>query len=442
MKTQFRQVALTMSLACLVTGASLWLGGCGGGSSDGLAGMQSAAVSTNTSQAPPPTGGGGTQTMDLSQTLSDRAQLCTMAFGGLAFLTGSLGADSFFPPGKVADWWGFQYLRDNDPTQMGHNTDFLTRAANNMLSVLTAAQKAQLVTLAKSQVSSINQYGYNRFVLMKAFRRLLEGDLPTGTKGLSKLAVGQYSADLYRLDGQISLQRAKVMGGILKALTTDQRAYLDKLKGTGMKTWPDLPDQIDKTGLTNDEFVAVMTYSGDLFAWYLGNLEADVYFCPERQGTYFGGFYMKDAQAMGNPDYTIPSDLTGKMGDSFIAALTTKQAALLTARLTADKPLLAQIVTARTNVATQLRKYIAGQTPSTTYVLNQCSIYGRMDGTLVWGYANVFAQIGKTLTTAQKTKLTALRLEACTVTPQGAFLYSTPIAMPTIPNTDFLFASN
>ncbi|MEI6499496.1 MAG: hypothetical protein WCP21_00555 [Armatimonadota bacterium] len=404
--------------------------------------MPSAAVSTTTAQAPPPTGGGGAQIMDLSQTLSDRAQLCTMAFGGLAFLTGSLGADSFFPPGKVADWWGFQCLRDNDPTQMGHNTDFLTRAANNMLYVLTATQKAQLVTLAKSQVSSINKYGYKRFVLMKAFRRLLAGDLPTGAKGLSRTGVESYSANLYRLDGQISLQRAKVMGGILKALTTDQRAYLDKLKGTGMKTWLNLPDQISKAGLTNDEFVAVMTYSGDLFSWHLGNLTSDVYFCPERQGTYFGGFYMKDAQAMGNPDYTIPSDLTGKLGDSFIAALTTKQAALLNARLAADKPLLAQIVTTRSAVATQLRKYITGQTPNTADVLHLCGTYGWLDGNIVSGYAIAFAQIGKTLTAAQKTKLTALRLEACTLTPQGAFLYSTPIAMPTIPNTDFLFASN
>ncbi len=77
--------------------------------------------------------------MNLDNTLSDEAQLNTIAFDGLAFLTGSLGADSFFPPGKVADFWGFQYLRDNDPSNMGHNTDFLTRAANNMLYILTTS---------------------------------------------------------------------------------------------------------------------------------------------------------------------------------------------------------------------------------------------------------------------------------------------------------------
>ncbi|MCX6068570.1 MAG: hypothetical protein NT121_22960, partial [Chloroflexi bacterium] len=67
--------------------------------------------------------GPGSFTMD--QTLSDKAQEMTIAFDGLAFLTGNLGSDSFFPPGKVADFWGFQYLRDNDPSGMGHNTDFL-----------------------------------------------------------------------------------------------------------------------------------------------------------------------------------------------------------------------------------------------------------------------------------------------------------------------------
>ena len=122
----------------------------------------------------PGQGNGGGAAYNIEQALSDRAQGMTISFDALGFLTGSLGADSFYPPGKVADFWGFQYLRDNDPSQMGHNTDFLTRAAFNMLYVLTPEQRAQLVTLAEGQVDSINTYGYQRFVLMDAFRRLLE----------------------------------------------------------------------------------------------------------------------------------------------------------------------------------------------------------------------------------------------------------------------------
>ena len=44
----------------------------------------------------------------LAQAASDQAQLSTIAFSGLAFITGNAGADTFMPPGKVADFFGFQ----------------------------------------------------------------------------------------------------------------------------------------------------------------------------------------------------------------------------------------------------------------------------------------------------------------------------------------------
>jgi hypothetical protein len=166
----------------------------------------------------------------IEQTLSDEAQRNTIAFDGLAFLTGNLGADSFFPPGKVADFWGFQYLRDNDPTDMGHNTDFLTRAALNMLHVLTPTQRAELITLAEGQVDAINQYAYERFVLIDAFRRLWEDDLPISTSGLDEAAVRTYSADLYRLDGEIVYCYATAFAQVGQSLTVEQQADLDALR--------------------------------------------------------------------------------------------------------------------------------------------------------------------------------------------------------------------
>ena len=63
---------------------------------------------------------------NLSQAISDEAQQNTICFDGLAFLTGTIGSQSFLPPGKVADYSGFQYFRDNDPTKLGHNTSFVT----------------------------------------------------------------------------------------------------------------------------------------------------------------------------------------------------------------------------------------------------------------------------------------------------------------------------
>ncbi|MCP4994102.1 MAG: hypothetical protein GY934_10030, partial [Gammaproteobacteria bacterium] len=199
---------------------------------------------------------------------------------------------------------------------MGHNTSFLTRASFNMLYVLTPAQRVELITLAESQVDDINQYGYDRFVLMDAFRRLLEDDLPSGSTGLDVEAVKTYSAALYRLDGEISYERAQVMGTLISNFSADQKAYLDAMVGQGMLTWPEVDAPAELQGLEHDVKVAVMTYAGDMFSWYAGSVEADVYFAPERQGTYFGSFYMKDAPAMGNPDYTIPSNLTADLGDA------------------------------------------------------------------------------------------------------------------------------
>lgn len=377
----------------------------------------------------------------MSQTLSEGAQLHTIAFSGFAFLTGSLGADSFFPPGKVADWWGFQHLRDNDPSHLGHNTDFLTKAAYNMLYVLNAEQRAQLVTLAQSQVQPINDYALQRFPLMQAFRRQLAGEIPAGSQGLSRDAVLAYSARLYRLDGQMSLERARVMGAILHDLSTEQRAYLDKLKGTGMATWPEVPEPIDRRAMPHGVHVAVMTYASDMVSWYMGDLEADVYFCPERQGTYFGGFYLKDAPAMGNPNYTISDTLTGDVGATMVDKLTPVQAQSLLSLVPVQLPLLQRVADTRRAIATELRRAIAGETIDEAKVLALSEEYGRLDGEIVYGDAMALARIGQSLTEAQRTDFAAMRQQIGVGVPQGAYLYSQPIDMPQIPNTDFLFGA-
>jgi hypothetical protein len=408
-----------------------------------LVALVAAAVTVGTSaqaQAQDPKPGPGTYT--IQQTLSDEAQLSTIAFDALGFLTGSLGADSFFPPGKVADFWGFQALRDNDPSGMGHNTDFLTAAALNMLSVLTADQRAALRRLAAAQVSEINQYGYDRFVLMKAFRRLLAGDLPPGTTGLSRSAVQAFSSELYRLDGRISLERAAVMGPMLASLTTSQRATLDAMVGKGMTSWPKATEPADLKGLDRDTKVAVMTYAGDLFSWYAGDVEADVYFCPERQGTYFGSFYLKDAPAVGNPDYSIGTNITGDMGKALLAALTPAQAALITGLVDQQRSTLKDIVDVRRRVSVQLRTYRSGGAADVPTTQALMSRYGSDDGALAYAYATAFAKVNSTLTDAQRTRLQALRTQTVgSFTPAAAYLYASPIAAPTVRNTDFLFGT-
>lgn len=396
-------------------------------------------VAQNSAAAPAPTPG---PLFTLEQTLSEGAQRNTIAFDGLAFLTGNLGADSFFPPGKVADFWGFQYLRDNDPTEMGHNTDFLTRAAFILLTTLTPAQRADLIELAKVQVDDINQYATDRFVLMKAFRRLLEGDLPGQSTGLDLAAVKEYSARLYRLDGEISYERAQLMGTLIANFTTEQRDFLDARVGQGMLEWPQLAEPEELRGLENDVKVAVMTYAGDMFSWYAGSLEADVYFCPERQGTYFGSFYLKDAPAVGNPDYTIPSNLTAEMGEAFLHTLSAEQSAVITDLVDDQKADLQAIVARRTEIATLLRGFMDGATPDRAIVLSLMEQYGALDGEIIFRYATAFAEVNQTLLQAQQAALLTLRtnLLGDLAIPTGAYRYAEPIAMPDIPNSDFLFA--
>ena len=105
----------------------------------------------------------------IQQAISNRAQLHTIAFDGLAFITGSFGADCFFPPGKVADFFGFQYMRDNDSNRLGHNTDFLTNISLNVMNILSDEQLNQLVVLAKEQESLYEEFAMKRVLLIRKF---------------------------------------------------------------------------------------------------------------------------------------------------------------------------------------------------------------------------------------------------------------------------------
>jgi len=384
-------------------------------------------------------------------------------------MTGNLDSQSFFPPGKVADYTGFQYLRDNDPDNMGHNTSFLTRVANNVIYILTDSQLAQLKSLAVAQLDQINRYGYKRFPLMKAFRRLLESDIPSGSSGLNLNAVKQASRELYILDGQISFDRAMLYVTIINSMDATQKAYLAAMKGKGWSSWPDITnDQIKSKmqGLAQGTAVAVMTYASDLYSWYAGSLDADVYFCPERQGTYYGSFYIKDAPAIGHEGYSIDEQLTATAGaalcDSSKGYVTASQAAVISSLVDTQRNNLYagtyNIVSVRTQIATLLRSLLISTTLSAdvySKVLTLSRIYGELDGENNYHYATVFAQVYKTLTTNQKTKLAALRKDIMSGTYSDGtpfdyslcstpFLYSSVITdetvlAPYIADTDYLF---
>jgi hypothetical protein len=378
-------------------------------SSASVSNTVTATVSTPTSTAK----------MNMAQTISDGAQGTTIAFSGLALMTGNLPAQSFYPPGKVADYTGFQFLRDNDPDNMGHNTSFLTRVANNVIYTLSASQLAQLSALAGTQQSQIDQYGYGRYPLMQAFRRLIDGNIPSGSNGLNLNAVKAASRALYLIDGQISFDRAVLYASIINSLTDTQKAYFDAMKGKGWSSWPDITDaQVNSkmTGLAQGSKVAVMTYASDIYSWYAGSLEADIYFCPERHGTYYGGFYIKDAPAVGHEGYSIDEQMTATAGAALIDTgkgyVTQTQATTMYNLVATQKDNLNAIVAVRTQIATLLRTLLNPSTSADTVkaqVLSLSATYGGLDGVNNYYYATTFAQVYKSLGTDQKTKLAAMR---------------------------------
>jgi len=377
----------------------------------------------------------------ITQAISDEAQRNTIAFDGLAYLTGNLGSQSFLPPGKVADYSGFQCLRDNDPTKLGHNTSFVTIIAFNVLHILNSDQINMYVARAQNQIDQINAFAQKRFPLFKAFRRLKEGDLPSGASGLSKEAVMAYTAELYRIDGLISYDRAKLFGTVVNSFSAEQKAKMDALKAlNGVGNWDNsLSNPLEGLNLPQDVNVAVMTYASEMYAWYAGSVTSDVYFCPERHGTYFGSFYLKDWPAMGNPNYTIDETLTASAGQNFLAILTTAQADQVKAIVELQRSALTELVAKREAVSTELRKFLSSQTSDSTTVIALSERYGELDGEISYYYATTFSQVYNTLSDEQKSKLTGLADHLGYIHPTGAFMYSQPVAMPEIMNTDFMF---
>ena len=218
-------------------------------------------------------------------------------------------------------------------------------------------------------------------------------------------------------------------------------------------------------GLPQGTSVAVMTYAGDLFSWYAGSVEADVYFCPERQGTYYGGFYIKDAPAIGHEGYSIDEQLTATAGsalcDTSKGYVTQAQASTISSLVDIQRNNLyagtPNIVQTRTQIATLLRTLLISTASSDdvkAQVLTLSGIYGDLDGENNYYYATIFAQVYNMLTYDQTTNLANLRHSIMSGTYSDGtafdyslcttpFLYSGVITEDLftlyIGNTDYLF---
>ena len=264
-----------------------------------------------------------------------------------------------------------------------------------------------------------------RLPLIKAFHQQHDGVLPAGSTGLNKQAVAEYVGEIFARDAELSLRQA-AMAQVYRSLTDDQRSYFAKMKFGDFDSWPPLdrrnqPAREHSRGRSKlPHNVAYMTYVSEFFSWTAGSVEADAYFCPERHGTYFGGFYMKDMPAMGKPqDFDISTSVTGDSGRDFLeVVLTPEQRRVIVATLDPQRQALEEIVTLRKSVSTELRKLLAGTEPDRDKVIGLGLRYGQLDGEMSWRYTMAFAEVNRTLTDDQRTALKRLRnLEGYQSTP-------------------------
>ena len=235
--------------------------------------------------------GKGPQQYSIEQAMSDEAQLHTIAFSGLAFLTGDFGSSTFIPPGKVSDFFGFQYMRDIDAAGKGHNPMFLDRVAGNVMKILSDQQRRVFEQAAREQEALLQEIALRRLPLIAAFHRNLAGDRPRGFAGLSRREVMQYAGDLFALDAQLAWQRARAFGTVARSLDSRQKRLLGSMRFGDFTTWPDVDREEVRSflprGASKLVSVGYMTLASEFFSWYALSVEASTYFCPERHGSYW-----------------------------------------------------------------------------------------------------------------------------------------------------------
>ena len=384
----------------------------------------------------------GRQQYSIEQAISDQAQLHTIAFSGLAFMTGDFGSSTFIPPGKVADFFGFQYMRDIDMAGKGHNPMFLDRVAGNVMKLLSTQQRKLFEDAAREQEPLLQELAQKRFPLVAAFHRELDGKTPAGSIVLSRAAVISYTADLFELDARLAYKRATVFGALLRSMTSQQKAILARMKFGDFSTWPEIDREevrsLRPSGASKLVSVGYMTLASEFFSWYAGSVEADTYFCPERPGTYVGGFYLKDLPAMGQNDFDISTSLTGDSGAAFIEMLNSSQRGRLTTVVEKQRKPMQDIIAVRRAISVKLRGFLHSDPPPERDIITLGRRYGELDGELSYEYATAFASIYKTLNSSQREQLINLRSHH-THENGTAFVYSDRIQMPKVPGTTFLF---
>jgi hypothetical protein len=307
--------------------------------------------------------------------------------------------------------------------------------------LLTDAQRRAFQEEARAEAVQLEAIARMRFPLVAAFHAEITGDLPKGCRGLDHAAVQDYGADLFERDARLAWGRARAFAAVARSLSAGQKHALSLWKFGDFRTWPEVgPEafrQLYPRAGSRLEGVACMTLASEFFSWVAGSLEADAYFCPERHGTYFGGFYMKDMPAMGKRDFDLPAALTGDVGEAFLDVLEPAQRARLAAVIDQQRAPLQGVVDTRRAIAARLRGFLGGEGPSEAELRALGRRYGRLDAELACLYADAFRDLRRTLDGSQTARLQAIR-GPFKGEDGTAFLFSDRIALARFPDASFL----
>ncbi|MCP3849567.1 MAG: hypothetical protein GY694_04920 [Gammaproteobacteria bacterium] len=380
------------------------------------------------------------QKYSIEQATSDNAQLHTISFAALSFMSSEICEMSFLPPGKHASYFGFQHLRDVVGGAAGHEQNFVPNVANNMLYILSPQQRMILINLAKQQRDKIKQFALKRFPLLIAFERYGNKQLPQGTTRLNKSKIIQHSGDIYALDGELSYERAVGFGKVVSLLTQEQKNYLHQFKNKPYDSWPQRNEQMDKRQFEHSIHVALMTYASELFSWYVGDLKKDVYFTPERTAAYFGAYWTKAApmKAVRRDNYRISTALTGDSGAKFLQILNRQQKSQITNLIQHQKPFLMKMSSVRELIATEIRKILRGEIANQDTIISLSRKFGELDGEIAYLYAIAYTNIRTSLSQSQLQKAIQIR-NIAQYQCKGAFIYAEPSQIPNVENISSFF---
>jgi len=112
----------------------------------------------------------------------------------------------------------------------------------------------------------------------------------------------------------------------------------------------------------------------------------------------------------------------------FLSILSAEQSAAVHQIVEKQEPLLDEIIQIRTDVSLELRKALNNDTPDKNKVFTLIKRYGELDGELSYKCAICFSKISESLSQEQRSKLVSLR--GLDEIPEGAYLFSDPIALP------------